>query len=341
VRSYLLLSLGMPPVPEGGETQELVGKARDHAVRLAREQPRLADLLCREFGLRQPPLSYLADRILAFWAEDEAWAVEPDRRLCYLESMLRPGVVNDDRERLRSWFVWLLALSGAPDAAEMEAWAQGVGATGGLRLRHEAALLGALGTGEAPEGPHGRPLADNALGAFAALATIADHRLHGAAPQALAYWADAALRVLGEAADQATAMGLLAEAGARMGQQAVSETYLAIAGALDEDVLPWARERVEVARLGGGVSRDCALDALRQWASVGTFREAWGNLLGPWREAADREGLLALTQFLRRVPDRWDGLLESLCSAARDAADATAIGQVLLETYRAGEDRIW
>ena len=122
--------------------------------------------------LRQPPLSYLADRVLASWTEDEAWAMESEPGLGHLLGVLRLGVVNVDRVRLRSWFVWLLALSRAPGAALMVAWLREVRAAGGLRLRHEAALLRALAASETTESHRGRLSPDGTPSTFAALAAI-------------------------------------------------------------------------------------------------------------------------------------------------------------------------
>jgi hypothetical protein len=339
-RSYMLLSLTMPPMPEDSRPEALLKEARQHAVQFAEEHPELAELLCREFGLRQAPLSYLADRILAFWAEDTAWGMSSDQGFSYLASILKPTVVNDDRERFRSWFFWLLILSRAPDAAQMGVWNREVRMTGGLRLRYEVALLSALGAGNATDTGAATLSTDSKMGVFEALARIANRRLNDAAPQVLAYWADAALRFADDAADQAAGMAFLAEASARMGQEEAAETYLATAGALDEDVLPWARERVEVARVSVGVGGAGVVDALRHWGSPRTFREAWESALSFWREAADRHGLLALTEFLRRVPDGWDDLLAALCLTTRNADDAGAIAEMLLERWPTTENSI-
>jgi hypothetical protein len=330
-RSYMLLSLTMPPIPGDTRPEALLNAARQHAIQLAEEYPKLAELLCLEFGLRQAPLSYLADRILAFWAEDAAWGMSSDKGFSYLAGILKPTVVNDDRERFRSWFFWLLILSRAPEAAQMNVWNQTLHTTGGQRLRYEVALSHALGANDAVDICSATPSADSKLGVFAELAKVASRQLNAASPQMLAYWGDAALRFSDNVTDQAASMAFLAEASVRMGQEEAAGIYLAIAGALDEDVLPWARERMEVARFSAGVGEAGWLDTLRQWGSPGTFRECWESALNLLCEAANQQGLLALTEFLSRVPDGWGDLLAALCLTTRNSDNAGAIAGMLLE----------
>ena len=319
--SYLLLNLTLPRKPEDNSPESLKAAAEQQAVKLSKEHPRLAELLCREFGLRQIPLSHLADRILAFWAEYAAWGMSSDKSLQYFANILKLGIVNDDRERLRSWFFWLLVLGRSPDSAQIDVWRHGIAAAGTMRFRYELGLLQALDVYDS---------SDEKTAVFFALAKIADKRLNEVSPQMVANWGDAALRISNDTAEQATAMVFLAEACMRMGQKEAAETYLAIAYALDEDVLVWAHERIEVARLmSTGISD--VVEVLRNWNSVSTFNEAWEGALTILRKAADQQRLLLLTEFLRRFPNGWEHLFEALCATVSDTHDAKTIAKVLFK----------
>jgi|GEM_PF-1474768 len=326
---YLQLSSTMPPMPDSAGTEVLRDAARQEATQLAQSHPHFNELLCREFGLRQPPLSYLADRILAFWAEDQAWSMTPENSYHYLENILRLSVVNDDRERMRSWFSWLLIITQAPTAELLKSWSRQVFMTGGPRLRYEVSLLRLLGAGHFSDSEADSTSPQAWSGVFAALGKLFNRPLYETDPQHLARWADAALRISNDAVFQARSIAFLAEASARAQQGEIAETYLALAGALDEGASALARERIQIAGIAAGKDNTERINKLRHWSSVRTFQEAWESALNFWRDAADLNGLLALTEFLRRIPDEWDHLVMALCLAIRKAPDAEAVAHIL------------
>src|SRR5207302_1802327 len=125
--AYVLLSQVIPPVPPACSGAELASQALEAARQLGHGRSPLVDAMCREFASHDLPLGFLADRLAAFWAEHTAWQ-EPDATasLRWLAGVLRLGVVNDDRERDRSWYFWLLVLSADTPAELLAEWRGGI-----------------------------------------------------------------------------------------------------------------------------------------------------------------------------------------------------------------------
>lgn len=326
LRAYVLLNIDLPIKPSDQAPDSLLRSAREHATGLGTRNKWLTSLLSEEFGLRTPPLSYLADRILAFWIEDAAFVMgSGTMALQHYVDFLKLGMVTDDRERLRSWFLWLLAIIADPNAAQMACWKQGVREARALRFRYEVAFLRILDSRDLPESSLVLSTEDK-LATFAALAAVVRQALIDVKHQILGLWAGAALSCFYETQDQAAAFAHLAEASARMGLPELTHDYLTTVHALDTDLAPFAHERATL----GGLSIDGTLDDLRQWYNPRTFQEACESVLKRLCESRQSHDLLELTQFLRQTPNLWSQMVIALCRASSDSEDAQVVFEMLL-----------
>ncbi len=362
--SYALLNVSLPPVPEPdrerskpacgdeenrcdstipeqAQVEQLKVAAGEQAQRLLQSNRKLGALLAEEFGLQTPPAGYLADRILAFWVENLAWN-RPDEteNLACFAATLKLGVVNDDRERQRTWFFWLLAMSTRLDEPQFARWREGVLQAFTVPLHYERSLAELFNLRKSRQ--HTRETEtsigyastdDDKLSIFKTISGLLQLELLQADPGLLGVWADAALKIFSQPAGQALAFAFLSEASVRINQPHITEAYLATVQALDEDVIDFARERVVLAQL----ARTMDIDALGQWPNPHTFKETFCAMLRALPANTGLQQYLQLTKHLPQVPDQWDSLLAAICASGITPDERTSTAGFLLNTLSAVE----
>jgi hypothetical protein len=318
--AYVMLSQVIPPPPAVDHLDALRETALENALQLDRAHPLLDDAMRHEFRTQSAPLPYLGDRIMAFWAEGIGWR-GPDavESLRHFTRVLTLGVVNDDRERLRSWFFWLLVLSADPTAGHIEEWAAGVNGAYAPRQPHEQMILQMLGIEDARD--WGR------LDVLQATVSLLDERVGVASPKIAAELSDAVLRGLSGPVQQAEGMAYVAEACGRMRQELEAATFTATAGALTAGFERLAELRTSVAR----VIREGEQLSLNEWPDPASFAEVYAGLVETYGERGNSVALLGLTASLRNVADWWSDLLVALCDTRAAQEDAAAVGKALLE----------
>jgi hypothetical protein len=302
--------------------------AIEQAQRIGSGRSPLIAAMCREFGVQTPPLRHLADRITAFWAEDLGWR-EPDAAatLSHSSQILRLGTVNDDRERLRSWFFWLLVLSEDPTDEQVKQWKAGVEEALAPLLTYESAMMQTLGI-----------ISDDKskkLDLLKAIVSLFNERVAEQLPTVAEEWADAALRGFSDPLQQAEAMIYVAEACLRMGDEIPATTFAATADALMPGFIELADRRMAIVRL----VHDGEHQALREWPNAASFAEAFASLLDAYATRKDFVGLLGLTESLRNVPESWSTLLIALCGTQVACEDVTALGEALLSDLKQYDKR--
>lgn len=362
--SYALLNVSLPPVPEPArreraksacgdeenrcdstiheqaQVEQLKVAAGKQAQRLLSNR-KLGSLLAEEFGLQTPPIGYLVDRILAFWVENLAWN-RPDEteNLACFAATLKLGVVNDDRERQRSWFFWLLAMSTRLDEQQFARWREGVLQAFTVPLHYERSLAELFDLRKTRQ--HARETEtsigykstdDDKLSIFKTIAGLLQLELLQADPGLLGVWADAALKIFSQPVGQALAFAFLSEASARINQPHITEAYLATVQALDEDVIGFARERVALAQL----ARTMDIDVLGQWPNPHTFKETFCAMLRALPANTSLQHYLQLTKHLPQVPDQWNSLLAAICASGITPDEITSTAGFLLITLSAVE----
>jgi hypothetical protein len=323
--AYALLAQALPPAPSADDPATLRRAATDSAERLDRDRPELSAAMRRELRTQASPLPYLADRILAFWVEENGWR-EPDGEVTLVRftDLLQLGLVNDDRERLRSWFFWLLVLSSDPTPAQLEDWKQGVRGAYAPPEPHEDAVRQLLEARESGDW--------SKLDVLKAIAAQLGEGYHP--PAVVGELSDAVMRGFTDPVEQAEGLSVVAEACVRLGQDADAAAFAATAEALAPGSELLARARIRVARL----ARETGPDSLGQWPDAGTFHEAYHASLERSSRQGDAEPLLALIGFIASAPDSWSELLIALCRSLRDPGEAAAAGAALLEAIERLED---
>jgi hypothetical protein len=322
--SYVLLSHRMPAVPHSDDPELLHTMAIDRTGQLNRECPSLSEAIRKEVGTHAPPLSYLTDRILAFWAENLGWQ-EPETALSFFTEILRLGILNDDRERLRTWFFWLLVLSSNPTKEQINQWTAGVQTATATFLPYEELALHVLGIEEDRKGRHDT----SALDIFRTVVSLLDDRSAEQFPSIVRELAGAGFRGFMDPAQQAESMVYTAEACMRMGDELSAITYAATAGALVPSFEQTAKQRIAII----SVIRDGRVQPLHEWIDAGSFAEIFNSLLEQYAAHQDLFGLLDLTEFLRRVPGAWGTILVALCQTPEAIDEATVLASALLYDF--------
>jgi hypothetical protein len=341
IRGYILLNAVLPPIHLPLQAATVI----DQAEKVARQPGYISTQVLRElrleFGLHDPPLGHLADRIAAIWCDESAWHTnEAAESLRFLSEALTLQRIHDDRERVRSCFFWLLVLSNDPAPDHLRAWANGLSSARAVPLRYESAILKVLNTGAAKLSHLCMPKALQAgkMFSFRQLTQGFTKKAVAECPSIFGEWADAALRAFDDPIEQAEAMAFLAEAAARSGKPGLASIYQETAKALAPDLADHVDTRVAV---GEFASRGSPAE-LRTWPTPSTFSEAFHAALENNSNSASPAALLALTEFLRRSPDQWGELLVALSrSCSRHAClprTTTALLDSIVEYHYGHED---
>jgi hypothetical protein len=324
--AYALLARALPAAPADDDPAGMRQTAMEYAQRLDKEHPGLSAAMRKEHRSQASPLPYLADRIIAFWAEADGWR-EPDQAvtLSRFVRLLRLGVVNDDRERLRSWFFWLLVLGGAPDRAQVEDWQEGVAGAFAPPEPYQKAVRRALEASGEDE--------LSRLDILRAVVALLGEQF--GPPAIVGELYDAVMRGFGDPIEQAEGLSALAEACVRLGQDAEAAAFAATAEALAPGFGRQAKVRMHVAR----AAREAGVDSLREWPEAGTFREVYRAILERLARRGKAESLLGLTAFISSAPSLWHHLLLALCGSLRERGKAATAGGALLRAIERVDER--
>ncbi len=318
-RAYVLLSEALLSEECNEQVQRTQRWAAATAQRIVSDCPALAETLREEFGSPNPPVTYAADRILAFAVEDAAWLERKgEKAAARFSQTMRLGIVDDDRERIRAWFCWLLVLSADPTPAQIRLWREGVCAARAAMLPHEQLLAQAMGI-DLPKEADQHSIAR-------ALAVLVGAIREPAGAELLGRFTDAALRGFSTPAAQAEAIGYVAEALARAGKSTTAAVMALTADALVPGYKAFAEKRIELAELAA--SGDPA--ALAGLLGTTGFDDAFHEVVQARQSRKDRAALLNLTEFLGSIPRGWRALLLALCALPLSPAESLDAVRMLM-----------
>lgn len=294
------------------------GPTASEAARLAiAVNGRLAEALCEEFQVPSPPLDYLAARIIAWKAEDQAWRASPADAFELFYRCIRPGPVYDDYEIRRSWFTWLLCFASDPSERELTACHGRLIPLTRPVFPHELVVSQALwNVAKRAADDRGMARATSAL--VDRFRELDDHTM-------TARLASAGLSQR-EPGEQAELLALAAEGAARQGRSTAAQVYVSAADAVSPGYGHEAGRRVELVQ----AAREAEITILANSAGKEGFDDAVGEAVRVRVELGDRVGLLCLSRLLNDCPVLWRDLLAATCALMRGSAGGAALADILM-----------